>query len=231
MGPFCVPRSASYHRRAREGAQTCPLRWESAYNQCPPRYRILPTLTVSDLGTGLYGVEGLSHEDLCSTPDTPRNELIDCSEVSHGEKEKMAAERKREGLGKRARSSCASFERNGVKIICVLIDNSHPPQKSGSRLGLSTTYRQRETLSGHSRSSPGGISEIPLAMLASARTRIRNATTPHLRLLAGHVHPPLGCLPRCSFRQISSGRVLRSATELSSGTPAAPCVIHSPQFL
>lgn len=187
---------------------------------------------MSNLGSCLYSIKGLPNEDLGSASDTPRNELVDCSEVSHGEKEKMAAKRKREGLGKRARGSCASFEWNGVKIICVLIDNSHPPQRSDSRLGLFTTYRQRETLSEHSRSSPGGISEIPLAMLASARTRIRNSTTPHLRLLAGRVpsNPPLGCL-RCSFRQISSGRVWRSATELSSGTPAAPCVIHSPQFL
>jgi len=71
-------------------------------------------------------------------------------------------------------------------------------------------------------------------MLASVRTRTRIATTPHLRWLAGrrtHSNPSFTCLPRCSFRQLSSGRVWRSPPELAFGTSAAPFVINSLRFL
>jgi len=70
-------------------------------------------------------------------------------------------------------------------------------------------------------------------MFTLARTHTR-AITPLLRGLANHhVHSnlPLGCLPRCSFRQFSSGRVWRSSSELSAGAPAAaqPKVVKPPK--
>ena len=68
-------------------------------------------------------------------------------------------------------------------------------------------------------------------MLAPVRTRTR-AVTPHLQRLAAqrvHSRQSLGCLPRCSFRQISSSRVWKSSPGHQGGTPAAACVIYSPR--
>ena len=83
-------------------------------------------------------------------------------------------------------------------------------------------------------SGPGGRTGVRETMLASIRTGTRTATTPHLRWLATqrvHLNPSLACLPRCSFRQLSSGRAWRSPSELAFGTSGAPCVIHSSRFL
>ncbi|KAF9783690.1 ATP-NAD kinase-like domain-containing protein [Thelephora terrestris] len=70
-------------------------------------------------------------------------------------------------------------------------------------------------------------------MLASVRTCTR-AVTPHLQRLAAqhvHSHPSLGCLPRCTFRQISSSRVWKASPGYLGGTPAAaqPRVIEPPK--
>ena len=84
MGPFCVLRSAPHRKKVGEGVQTCPLRWDTAYNQPPPRHQIRLTLTRSDLGSRLYGIKRLPREDLRSTCGAPSDELVDCSEVCHG---------------------------------------------------------------------------------------------------------------------------------------------------
>ena len=55
------------------------------------------------MGSGLYGIEGLSHEDLCSASDASSNKLVDCSEVCHGRSEEVVAEGKEEDSGKLAR--------------------------------------------------------------------------------------------------------------------------------
>lgn len=72
-------------------------------------------------------------------------------------------------------------------------------------------------------------------MLAPVRTRVRTAT-PHLRRLATQrvqSIPSLGCLPRCSFRQISSSRVWKSSPQLSAGTLAAaqPKAVEPPKSI
>jgi len=71
-------------------------------------------------------------------------------------------------------------------------------------------------------------------MLATVRTSTRTAAAiPHLRWVTGRrvdFNPPPPCLPRSSFRQLSSSRVSRSPPELASGTAGAPCVIYSSRF-
>jgi len=71
-------------------------------------------------------------------------------------------------------------------------------------------------------------------MFATVRTSTRTATTFQLRWVTGrrvNFNPPLSCLPRCSFRQLSSSPVSRLSPELAFGTAGAPCVIHSSRFL
>ena len=115
-----------------------------------------------------------------------------------------------------------------VDITC-LDRQQHPPRG----WIFSTNYQLRRTSKNHQRSGPGGRTRIRVAMLASVRTSTRSATTLRLGSLAiRHVdsNSSLTCLPRCSFRQLSSSRVWRSQPAPSFGTSAAAWVTY-PRFL
>ena len=102
-GTFLHLGISSYRRRVREDVRTCPLRCKTAYNQPPLWCRIQPALTRSDLCPCLYGIKRLPYEDLRSAPNAPGNELVDCSEVGHGEGENVVAKKKGEDLPKLVR--------------------------------------------------------------------------------------------------------------------------------
>ena len=129
MGPFCVLRSAPYREKAREGVQTYPLRWNAAYSQPLPRHQIRLTLTRSGLCSRLYGIKRLPREDLCSTSDAPSNEFVDCSEICHSSREKMASEEKEGDSDKLVRRQLAITRlARMASTSLALIDNSHPPR-------------------------------------------------------------------------------------------------------
>ena len=118
--------------------------------------------------------------------------------------------------------------RSGVDITC-LDRQQHPPRG----WIFSTNYRLSHSPKNHPRPSPGGGTRIRVPMLASVRTSTRTATTLRLRSLAIRrvdSNSSLTCLPRCSFRQLSSSRVWRSQPGPSFGTSAAAWVTY-PHFL
>ena len=61
------------------------------------------TLTRSDLGSGFYGIERLSDENLRGTSNAAGDEFVDSPEVCHGVREVVVGERKGEDLDKLAR--------------------------------------------------------------------------------------------------------------------------------